>query len=753
MPVLRNRAELPGIIMLGRDETRRDVNTAIILFLAGFFTSIIYVSNTSGTGTGYGERFGPALMWATGHGLTECVTESNAAVDAFIHRQIDMISPADVSGTLTSELTDFQREHLYLLYAIGIVWWIFGPSWSALTFLIGVFCGTTCVAVYALFRSSLTRRWAIAGVLIFLLAPFHIYSTNGLRDYSKAPFIMTVLAIVTWLVALPEFNARRTMLAAGVCGLFIGLGRGFRYDVELCTPFVVGALILFLPGGLFKNVLSKASSIVILLAAIFVAGLGMSNFMHHRVAVPVHVIAQGLMASYSPHLGIRESFYDFGYTYGSDANAWSIVSDYKHRVLGEASPMPYVSEDHARVGNAYLLDFAKTFPADLMTRGFAAVYTVLNEVPFGEFDIRQLGRDEREAAMKSPRDKGGHLYSDRIAAPPDIQNTLLLTFFRWRNALAQPLNGWGVPITALAILILAAKSVRYGIYMLLFTLYFGGTLALQFHIRHAFHMQAIAIWALLFVLQCAVRACMDPEIRAVVSRTLRSRNDLLRVALPPALALAAAVIALVAPLWIARIVQSNTLHGVFQQYANSDNWVEIPELHPVGDDERGVLRLEIPGFGRADRVPPNAEPGIVYSDYLILLFERPPEGPKPVQFRLNMGSTNMTANDCSRDYAVNLISEGVTAIYIPVLYYNATCTGYSSRFENIEITRDSISCFKNMYRTSVMPRVPNLMTVVMPLPDTWELLPRFERINTKLESRRNWVFEKIGGVPLVWPWP
>ena len=742
-----------------RDETatkafstlRTDLYWAAALFFIGLLVAGVYSTSVGGTGLTYGERFGPALMLATGHGFTDCLTHSNPAVNDFMLRKRDAIAAEETVGVRTIALGSFHREHAYLLHSIGAIWWFFGPSWSSLILLGGFFVGITLVCVYGLFRLCTGRALATLGTLFFLLAPFHLTQTTGLRDYSKVPFIMACLFLTAWLVTRPTFDRKKVVGAAAAIGLLIGLGRGFRYDVDTCSLFAIASIAAFMPGGLLRNIPSKAIAIVVMCAAIYAGGFGLKQYEEHRVAVPVHVIVQGLMTPFDCHLGVHRSFYDFGYTFGSDADAWAKVATYQRQTLGSDEPMPYVGPEHAASGNQYLRQFLKTFPADLLTRTYAAILTVLDEVPFGTYDVRNMDLAGHKPASLGATDGNGHRYSDRVAAPMRTENVAVLTLYRCRAIVVSFLHGNGPLIVAVAILLVAVHDIRKAIFVVIAIAYFGGIQAIQFHIRHSVHLQIFSIWALVVILHVAGSAVGDAAWRNSFKKRISTSTGKLRVILIPT-AFALGVLAFtVLPLLAARWYQQRTLLHFFAAYAESD-FEPLTEIATVTKSEDGsVARIAIDSFAKPYLRPALETPGLAHMEYLAVFFQQPTSGRERVSFSLKMQSTNRDTNDCSRDFEIDLLSPGLTGVFIPVVYYSAVYPGYSSRFDCLEVSTASLPNLQGIYRVKDTSQMPFALTVVMP--ENWELLPRYERVDMRKSSRENWIFPRIGGKGLRWPIP
>jgi hypothetical protein len=146
------------------------------------------------------------------------------------------------------------------------------------------------------------------------------------------------------------------------------------------------------------------------------------------------------------------------------------------------------------------------------------------------------------------------------------------------------LHRFGLALVVAAIALATAASVRIGLFMLFFVVYFGGYPAVQFQTRHYFHLEFITWWAAGFVVQSAIhglhlliaeRRLWNPNMTAAVTRTVAVFGGSI------------AVLALV--LWVARAQQRPTARTLFESYlaAGKD---EIPQDVAFESMPRGVLR-------------------------------------------------------------------------------------------------------------------------------------------------------------------
>jgi hypothetical protein len=145
-----------------------------------------------------------------------------------------------------------------------------------------------------------------------------------------------------------------------------------------------------------------------------------------------------------------------------------------------------------------------------------------------------------------------------------------------------------------AVFLITAGSIRLGLFVVAFLLYFGGYPAGQFHDRHFFHLEFITWWALGFLLQ---------RLAAAIGARATKRP----LTLPPLRAFQRAGFVLggcVAVLWVAlvlaRLYQTRSMALLMKQYATAEvERVETeavdalypipPASHPKTDPETADL--------------------------------------------------------------------------------------------------------------------------------------------------------------------
>ena len=346
-----------------------------------------YTRVRSGFGAEYFPRFGPALSFACGGPfadveLPDDPTASDAAaldgVRAFLNQDVQTLECSALQELpARRSLSPYQGMHRYSMYLVGGIWRVFGPSWYGFELLYGLMFGLAGLFGY-LIAQRFVNRWLAAGVaLMFTTSGSMMLMLEWFRDFSRAPFILGVIAIMAALTTHGR-SGKSVLGLSAAAGLIAGIGLGFRTDALTLVPlFVAGSLLLFavpwrawsparlLPALVFGAVFA-ASAFPVLRA------YGEDGFSYTAFNP-----AQGLVAPFNRSLGLEASFYDHGAAY-NDWFSHVVVHAHAARKRDLAYAVTPTSAPGARVGRSqkardYYRDVALHFPADILLRWYRSV--------------------------------------------------------------------------------------------------------------------------------------------------------------------------------------------------------------------------------------------------------------------------------------------------------------------------------------------------------------------------------------------
>jgi len=476
----------------------------------------------------YQQYFEPAVMMACGRGF-RLASSSVPAVTAFLQLKRDTLSCSEIpANTVMTERGLVQKAWLYLLTAVALAWRALGVSWSGLGPLLGMFFGSTIVATYAIFRLGMGRLLSLAGAAALTVSAVHLQNLPHLRDYAKAPFTLVLFALVGLLVARPV-TWRRLLIVAAAYGATLGIGYGFRTDFLIDVPLFPIVVLAFLPGRLTDNLLAKLSAIAVCAATFVAVGWPILTTVQQRGGCQWHAVLLGLTDGPTDALMISRGPYSFGHEF-SDDYVYASASAYAVRAEPGIGHVEYCSHEYDRITGRYVLELARVFPGDFLTRAFASVIQIV-QLPFRWFDQPLPG-----------------WWTALYAA---------------RRLVLRPLRGWGVLPVAVTLLGLMAAAPRLGFFALFFLLYVGGYPALQFDVRHYFHLEFMTWWAIGFVAQQVLvhRRSSEGGWRTTFAQ-IRERYEWRRATR----VLAAVALCLLGALWLARGYQQLRVTRLFREY-------------------------------------------------------------------------------------------------------------------------------------------------------------------------------------------
>lgn len=525
-----------------------EVLIVLLMFAFGAVTAFVYLGKARAEQAGVAGielLYGPAVMMAYGYGYISPDLQKYPELRAFLRNQRQDL-PRDLLPDIIEEAdSEVAEYHRYLLYAVAASWKIFGVSWKSLEPLLALMAGWCAVAVYGLMRLGMNRILSV--VLTFLVAasPGMLCVITDPRDFSKAPFLLSILMGIGWILRA-GMTPGTLALAACLSGLLTGAGMGFRQDVAVFAPLVLAALCVAPCRKKGTFFFARVFSLLVFIVCFLASGWPMLTRMEGG-AGPDHHIIQGFSRKHSGNLGVESPVYE---TLASSMDNYVFASVYSHQQ--RTSPetfqrFTYNSPAHEVASRHWLLEVIRMFPGDLLARGYGAA---LHMVEYGN--------------AYPPLTLAGHSWMPYLLPV--------------HQAFADHMRRFGLVYAAALLLLVGGRSVLVALVMLAVALYACGYVAMQCEYRHTFHLTFVPFWivgCLLYTLGKAVLARLrhGPGITAW-------KPILLRVVLVAGLV----PLLLVTPLVVLRAYQSETLQPVKEAYAS-------PKLVPVP-----VTREERPGW-------------------------------------------------------------------------------------------------------------------------------------------------------------
>lgn len=688
MRVLNNRrADIAAVVFL----------LVVALFLGGYSYRVSYEAQGNPLGTMLPE-FKPAVLFAAGKGMVVPEALDVPALDAFLSSEAPTFDPKllpeQIDGThlFKSTQSSFAQSHWLLFYSMGWCWRIFGISHASLEYLCALFYCMTAFALYVLFRVGMRRLVAVFGVLLVLLLPPFLCMAPMLRDFSKAPFILLVIALIGHL--LKEHVSGKVLIKyALLLGLVTGVGYGFRQDILICLPPAVFVLAFVPLSGHFRLFYHIAALLV--LAGTFGASAfpSLAGVRADSGSVSTHTLFQGLSREAEQRMAFGDADYDL-LLHPYDTEVHAMVNAHA-RLRGNTEPMDfYLSPAYGSVGRALFYEWARMFPADLFVRGLASIETTM------------------------------HLSSLSLAYhafAPLKESTFGRLMFPYYQAYTCYIESFGWIIVAAGLCALAFRSLYLAGSVLILLGWFMAYPNLLFEVRHAFHLAFVISWMLLFLLD-----------RALQKRNPAGGMNNVRVYMTPIKKIAVAVVCVlmitVAVTGALRSLQRRQVESLLESYSNLP--LERVETQSETHDSRTLISpsVRLPGL----RESWNLRLGDVAVEYLMLEFY-PHENPIPLTVRYQPGR--------GADFTRNIVvpagrgNHAIERYYFPVYemanyvpeafstikfrFANTPLANLlvhhwgTNRFQGVEFFEEDMPLLKGIHRVTDLSRVPWLLYLTL----------------------------------------
>jgi hypothetical protein len=651
---------------------------AASIFFAGLLGGLYYLRGHERGAffQAYGPYFGPALFLACKGKIIEpdAATLQLEQVKKFLTAQTGSFDCKDLPvqspfGKPDDALAGSSIVLLYLLAATGSIWSVTGISWASLSYLAAAFAGAFAVAIYGLCRLFLPLPWAVAVTIFAFMSASNLEMLPSIRDYSKAPFIVGSMFFAGLLL---KYSASRksAILSTVAAGLTAGVGFGFRTDLLLVVPFFFFVLGLFIVRTRLRKLRLAALCALAFGASFAVTSAPVLSF--HRDGGEIgHVALLGLTTPFNHPLGLTDPVYDIGAIY-LDYDMYRFTQQYAAMATRDPGMPPDIDfsfhpgSEYARYSLNGLVEFAKQFPADILVRITASILRILNSNAPGRYIFWDCG---------------------------------LVTF-------------------AIAIAIIAAIDPIMAMFVAAAGVYFGGSLALQFHPRHAFYLEFI-VWLAAAIVLCWVSGLLwdyfrpsrvigrDEPVRALSNASIPAVGGMLAIVV-------SAILLWVVSIWGARAYQQVSVRGLFERYLSADRQpVNFEEIKPDGTVLLKPVGMAPDMNGKIVSIDETKSNGF----YLVLTLDS--QGCDESEFAGTFVYRKPSPYvDLSRTLRIPLGSkESKSYILVPVSY---------TFFKGIEMAADKRACLTNLEAIKHSRSLP--LPLVLRLEPRWKEAPLYQQL-------------------------
>lgn len=511
--------------------------TLFLVMTAVGYTHLRFVGRECSAVQSIELLYGPAVTLACGRGFLCPDLQAHPELRKFLRREIETFSPEGLPKHIQEWPTYVALYHRYLVYTTALFWRLFGISWRSLEPLLALMFGWSAAAVYGIMRLGMRRTLAIGLTTLFMISPAMLIILSELRDFSKAPFILTTILILGRLLTHPCTHRRYIFLSALV-GLVMGIGMGFRQDILVYAP--LSAVVVFF-SRLYdhsKTILYRGLAVLLCMIGFVALSLPMFNAMKGAASADFSLI-QGFSIKRLDSLGIVPASYR-PVASGADGYIFALINDYAQRREGIEAARFYLDSpitDH--FNRAWMRTMIAMFPADLVTRGWSAVLRGLR-------------------------------YAD--AFPPSFEEPTSLHHyvFEGHRVLGHHFHRWGLLYGLLAFLIVALRSPQSAVVGFVLVGYMWGYIALQCESRHAFHLAFLPLWLIGFI----VTAIVD-SIQTIRRNGFPERSWWVRAYARGILCLVGCAAVVLIPLFVLRAYQETSVRPLFEAYCQAPK-KEIP---------------------------------------------------------------------------------------------------------------------------------------------------------------------------------
>jgi len=476
----------------------------------------------------YQLYYEPAVMVACGEGfvvaqpqIPEMTRFLNEQTQTFDCKAIPKNAKLGTDGL-------YQGSSRYVMTAIAWTWRLVGVSWRKLGPFAGLLFALTVAAAYGIFRLGMGRVMAVLCAWALSVSTLHVANLPSIRDYAKAPFTLLVIFLIGLLVTIrPSWP--RVLGISIAAGVVVGIGYGFRSDLLITIPPFVLAAMLFLDARWPDRLKFGAAASAMFLATFYVSAWPVITSVRDTWGCQWHTAIIGLGDDATNDLGLEPTAYDWldGYT---DDFVYATTTSHAARARPGVKHIEYCGQAYDEATRTFMLDVARRTPADFIVRAYASALQMV-----------QLPLRWRNPPMP-------HVAVD---------------YYKIRKAITSHAQDAGLFLVIAAVVLIAASSIRLGLFVIGLLVYFGGYPAVQFANRHYFHLEFITWWAFGFLVQ-QIAAQIVARVRRRPARTLTVEALKRSV-----LVVGASFATLLAALWIARWYQESALEPLMQRYASA----------------------------------------------------------------------------------------------------------------------------------------------------------------------------------------
>lgn len=495
-------------------------------------------------------------------------------------------------------MSAFQENHRYLMILAGLCWRVFGVSWAALGPLIGIMAAISALCTYGILRTRVRPALAALGAIALVAYPSHLALTHYIRDYAKTPVFLAAFYLMSILLTR-SLSTAKLLLMGAIFGVVVGIGGGIRLDLEVVLVIIPFLYMFFLPTGVTRRWLPRLSSLCLVFVVFFTMSAPAARNPHN---LTTHLLTMGLLKYNHDSMGFGGAPYIwYNESLMTDNYVNTVIQDYNRKLAGTRIDVNYGSPEYHRAGVSLITNLVRTFPADFITRFFAASITTIRDAPW--------------------------LIVGALPTMYDVTDPLIQGLQNSQAGLRSVWNGYGPWLVFFSLVVMSWHSLRLALATTGLLLFFTGYSSLQFQPRHFWHLGVIFICSVTFLVEEILRLLgLIRGGSATIKQALPQLCDAQR-AKSVMLYITIVALGLASTLGVARLYQASTVNALFEKYRSASLLpATISSIDTTQDGTRTIHATPAP-------IIDNSDPRLRYDvSYIALTFES--SGPLPTSVNL-----------------------------------------------------------------------------------------------------------------------
>lgn len=440
--------------------------------------------------------FYPAVFFAAGYGMGTTNIDNIPDLAEFVFHATNEFDTEKIPENIElSPLgTPFDLSHIYLLYAIGWFWRLFGVSIDSLILFSAFANSVTACILYGVFRLWMNSIFSLFATTFITSSPTFLMMSLVPRDYGKAPFILAVFLILIQLLLYSK-SAYKFLILSLLLGLILGFGVGFRQDVFILLPVVLVVLV-FIAKVRSKKPFSVRILALVLCVTSFL--LPATPVLHAMALEENQVSPHSFLLGMAPEVEAQLKFGGASYNWlrgkifdafeledMKDASPYAQITTYARRHGYQGKMLNKYSAEYRYVhgdGNGPLLidpslyfrgpsygfwgrklvwEIIYSFPADIVARAWASVFAI-TDIPIGMCSRMQELRRTHYIVLEY--------------------------LFVVHQALSRLVAGYGWIFILSFLIVLSTLQFKFTLYLTGLLIFLCGYPSLLFQYRHSFYL-------------------------------------------------------------------------------------------------------------------------------------------------------------------------------------------------------------------------------------------------------------------------